>query len=329
MPNIIRTSSLLTLLVLFSVAGFAQEKSRQPQKKTQKPVAGGMVITTRRPAEYDPAAWKAYQSEVGGFSILFPGTPQEETQKLKNGEQEVAVRILKLQALAAYSVIYLDGTPHNPTPEVARKLLDFSVKQASEMFQATVLQQNEITLDGHPGVFLMLGLPDRLVMRVKVYAVGGRIYQLMITTPPEQSATDDQRRFYEATANKFLDSFALAPVPVIRIPVVRARPGAAVSAPGNPPRAPISGGILNGKAISKPVPRYPAAARAAGVTGTVEVAVVVDEEGAVISAEALSGPDELREAAVEAARRARFSRTHLSGQPVKISGLLVYNFSLR
>jgi hypothetical protein len=90
------------------------------------------------------------------------------------------------------------------------------------------------------------------------------------------------------------------------------------------PAAPISGGILNGKAVSKPVPFRPKDARE--ITGTVTVQILADEEGRVIKAEALSGPEQLRQAAVEAAYKARLSPTRLSGQPVKVSGVLVYNF---
>jgi TonB family protein len=58
------------------------------------------------------------------------------------------------------------------------------------------------------------------------------------------------------------------------------------------------------------------------------VDVVLDETGKVISAQASSGPATLREAAVQAALRARFSPTKLSGQPVKVSGVINYKFSL-
>ncbi len=91
---------------------------------------------------------------------------------------------------------------------------------------------------------------------------------------------------------------------------------------------PISGGVLNGKALSLPVPAYPEVARRSRTAGTVEVDVVVDESGKVISAQAKSGPSSLRDAAVEAAKRARFSPTKLSGAAVKISGSINYNFSL-
>lgn len=96
--------------------------------------------------------------------------------------------------------------------------------------------------------------------------------------------------------------------------------------PPLPPAGPISGGVLNNKAISKPVPRYPDSAKAARVSDTVTVQVVVDETGEVIAAKAIAGHPLLEHAAVKAAYQARFTPTLLSGQPVKVSGILTYNF---
>jgi TonB family protein len=90
----------------------------------------------------------------------------------------------------------------------------------------------------------------------------------------------------------------------------------------------ISGGVLNGKAISKPQPPYPALAKAARASGTVTVQVTVDETGGVVSAAAVSGHPLLRAAAVAAARQAKFAPTLLSGKPVRVTGVLTYNFVL-
>jgi protein TonB len=88
----------------------------------------------------------------------------------------------------------------------------------------------------------------------------------------------------------------------------------------------ISGGVLNGKATSLPKPAYPAAAKAVRAGGAVSVQVLISENGSVISASAVSGHPLLRAAAEGAARGARFSPTLLSGQPVKVSGVITYNF---
>ncbi len=86
------------------------------------------------------------------------------------------------------------------------------------------------------------------------------------------------------------------------------------------------GGILNGKAISLPKPDYPAAARAVKAEGAVSVLIKIDEAGNVSEAQAVSGHPLLRAAAVNAARAARFNSTMVDGQPVQVSGVLVYNF---
>lgn len=88
----------------------------------------------------------------------------------------------------------------------------------------------------------------------------------------------------------------------------------------------ISVGVVNGKAISLPKPAYPAAARAVNASGQVTVQVLIDENGNVVSASAVSGHPLLKASAVSAARSAKFSPTLLSGQPVKVSGVIVYNF---
>lgn len=91
---------------------------------------------------------------------------------------------------------------------------------------------------------------------------------------------------------------------------------------------PVSGGVLNGKALELPSPLYPEVARRMRASGIVSVEVVIDITGKVITAKAVSGHSALQAAAVQAALRARFSPTMLSGQPVKVSGLINYNFAL-
>jgi TonB family protein len=88
----------------------------------------------------------------------------------------------------------------------------------------------------------------------------------------------------------------------------------------------ISGGVLNGKAISLPKPAYPAIAKQAHASGTVVVQVVVDEQGNVVSARAVSGHPLLRGVSAAAAREAKFAPTKLAGKPVRVSGVITYNF---
>jgi TonB family protein len=94
------------------------------------------------------------------------------------------------------------------------------------------------------------------------------------------------------------------------------------------PSVVISGGRINGKAQKSVQPTYPAVARAAGAEGGVDVEVVVDEQGNVESAKAVSGHPLLLAAAVDAARQWVFSPTLLQGKPTKVKGVITFEFAL-
>jgi protein TonB len=97
--------------------------------------------------------------------------------------------------------------------------------------------------------------------------------------------------------------------------------------PPKPPRV-VSKGVVNGQALLLPRPNYPEMAKRIRLQGVVNVQVLIDEEGRVISAKAISGSPFLTIEAQRAAMQARFSPTRLGDQPVKVSGIITYNFVL-
>jgi TonB family protein len=98
---------------------------------------------------------------------------------------------------------------------------------------------------------------------------------------------------------------------------------------GSPiPKSPAdTSSVLNGRAVTLPKPEYPDAARERNLAGMVIVKVEIDESGNVIKARDMcQGPPFLSEAAVAAALTARFTATKLDGTPVKVVGVIQYNF---
>ena len=89
---------------------------------------------------------------------------------------------------------------------------------------------------------------------------------------------------------------------------------------------PVNVGTVNGRARSLPVPSYPSSARSAKATGRVNVAVVIDRNGNVVSARAVSGHPLLRASAVAAARRSKFRPVVVNGRTVRARGTIQYNF---
>lgn len=91
----------------------------------------------------------------------------------------------------------------------------------------------------------------------------------------------------------------------------------------------VSSVVMTSKIISLPTPAYPMMAKQIRAQGPVNVQILVDEKGNVISAHAVNGHPALVSAAEEAARRARFTPTKLNDQPVKVQGVITYNFVLQ
>src|SRR5678815_5527136 len=84
-------------------------------------------------------------------------------------------------------------------------------------------------------------------------------------------------------------------------------------APSKGVAKPVEMGQLNAKALTLPKAKYPEEARRLRASGKVNVRVVVDENGKVISAKATDGAPPLRVAAEEAARLATFAPTVQDG----------------
>jgi TonB family protein len=97
----------------------------------------------------------------------------------------------------------------------------------------------------------------------------------------------------------------------------------------NPRARAVSSGLLQGTATHREQPAYPRAALAERLAGVVLVKVVIDEVGNVLEAKLLCGPDLLAQASLEAARKWKFAPTKLEGVPVKVQGILTFNFSLQ
>ena len=114
--------------------------------------------------------------------------------------------------------------------------------------------------------------------------------------------------------------------PTARVPETTPPP---VPTPVKPKTQTVTSVVLTSKAISIPKPAYPPMGKAVGAHGPVAVQILVDEQGRVISAQPVSGHPLLVSAAKQAALQARFTPTMLNGQPVKIQGVITYNFVLQ
>jgi TonB family protein len=130
------------------------------------------------------------------------------------------------------------------------------------------------------------------------------------------------------TARKTNSFINVAPPPPPPPPPAIMSPSASVNTE-LPRKITVSGGVLQGSAIKRVQPPYPPLAKAAKASGAVQVQIVVSETGEVIEASAISGHPLLRDAAIQAASQWQFKPTEVGGKPVKVQGILTFNFTLQ
>jgi TonB family protein len=296
--------------------------------------------------------WREVAPPNEEFSVLMPGRPLGQfgvSRVLPFGDALRLVRPVYEVSIDGlhFMVVSFDKWELKGQPELLKTFDGFSkgfehaVRQSREIDGNTLESEEDFTLkgmkirpyrlrmSGKEGVARLYEAPQHFYAVIVLGATYGdarvdrflRSFKVM-TGAPEPERPDDAD---DSTALMTL----VTPQPVDQTPQPDPPEGPwPIHRPTRALRAPISGGVLNGKAISKPAPEYPAIARAARASGTVTVQVTFDEEGKVISARAAGGHPLLQQAAVKAAYKARFSPVLLSGQPVKVNGVLTYNFVL-
>jgi TonB family protein len=307
--------------------------------------------------------WETLRPDGEEFSVHIPKGSTVESGKEPYHKMELNTRVylLNTPGRPVFAVVSMSGIKSNPAMYSEMQRVNSYVDAFKNLFPPKVRKGaiakltlvGEKTLRGNPGREYRMTIGD-LSGSAQVYATRKRFYAIVYLNSKKDDSNQDQflssfalpEKFGEVPTTVATQSPATAPGNVPS--VIRANPSeipdseAVPNAPTdpkqdgtNPPvpqpgkRTPISGGVLNGKAYSLPAPEYPPEAKAAGAAGRVMVQVTVDEQGDVITAYAVSGPPMLQKAAVNAAFRAKFSPTLLMGEPVKVTGILIYNFGSR
>jgi TonB family protein len=305
--------------------------------------------------------WESLRPAGEEFTIQMPKNSTAETGTYPYHKMELNTRLYlstsragPLLAVASFSgiksnpALYSDFERFNSYVDAFKNWFPSKARGKDATAKLSLVSSN--TFHGHPGREYSLTVGD-LKGVVKAYSTKKRFYAVVVLNTKKDDSLQE----------RFLSSFLLpdrieAPKEVVAqgdtpgtpsattatrstkpngeakkpetdadAAVTQAKPAGDSTEASNQPsvkKAPISGGVLNGKAIYLPLPEMPPG----DASGMVMVQVMVDEQGAVVDARAVSGPPSLQAAAINAARLARFSPTTLMGEPVKVTGMLTFNF---
>ena len=282
----------------FPVAG-ATLTGRESYKYDDKGNISEMTLANADGSLVSKEVYKYEADSLGNWVKMTTSVAVVENGKIAFEPTEVTYRTI-FYYLDAAMMAKMAEPARNPTPSV-------KTEDAPSQVKATVEASSEVKPNGNSGASANHAEGEKVAATLPLPTTSLDKLKLSAAHP----GSPDLRGAALDTNKKVVDVSDNAPPPAPR-PLLK----------------PVSGGVLNGMALVLPAPSYPDTARRMRQAGIVQVEVVVDENGKVISARALSGPSTLRDVAVEAAYRARFSPTKLSGQPVKVTGQINYNFTL-
>lgn len=293
-------------------------------------------------------------------------TAQSGKEAYHKFELNTSTYVSQLPGGPVFAVVALSGIKSNPAMYSEMERLNSYVDAFKNLFPPRIRPKGAVAkltlvgdkvLQGNPGREYRLtvrssppantaALEPELSGTAHVFATRKRFYAVVFLNNKKDEETQEQFLSSFLIPERILPSATVAKQPPPE-QVQRAKPetadapaadatagetpvganaGEANDAPHSRKRGPISGGVLNGKALFLPQPEYPAAAKAAGAAGTVVVRITIDEQGNVISAAAVSGPAALQQVSINAALQAKFAPTLLVGEPVQVIGIITYNF---
>ena len=331
---------VITLSLSAAVSPFAQAQTQQPAPEAQVTTQAADAQPTPPPS---PAAAEA-----------------EATQKRLNRARALAGQTVNavrthLERYRSFGVNVADASELPPDAagdvDQLRALLEHVVEQA----RALHAEQLKGGTDGSRGLDAAALLEDAATVRMRIarhdedrarwqaevsearqhlFSSETRIASISEipaarpAPPPAVAASKSPTPAATPTPNSKKAAQPAAPPPANAAttntaPANATRPAAPVA--GN---SPVAVGSLMTKARSRVAPSYPALARTARVSGNVTVFLILNEKGEVENVMRAEGPPQLQQAAIDAARRWKFNPTVISGQPVRVSGYLTFNFTL-
>ena len=320
-----------------------------------------------RVPELNPQAWQEFTSADGGFAIRMPAKPVEARRQLPPPNQNVTMHTFIASTMGEYGVVYADYPWPIEGTERVGPFFDGVVNMGVQGIGGKLLELREQDYRGHPGRVYLAEFGGGYHIRARAFVVKNRLYMVTASTFGSKAPSPIVAQLYEDAAEAYLDSFkltsdggAVGGVSGVESDVQKAVTPT-TPADGEVDRLlkqskqrdelvlgvclegadcksikgevvdghVIKGELVAGKVISKQAAVYPPIAKAARAQGAVVVQIVVDGEGKVIAAQAVSGHPLLQAAAVKAVRGWLFSPSTLDGKPVKVMGTVTVTFTLQ
>ena len=264
--------------------------------------------------------WQEYASGMGKFKVMLPGKPTTGYRPIGANSSVSVTYVTNLQIPpVAFIIDYFDLPTVPSSSSDLKQLLDETRDRAVRSYSMKVVDEKEITGMSYAGRLLKAKLPNNEMFLSKTLLVRQRVYQVAVVVPSDRTES--------SYVTKYFDSFRPVPLTDDEVKGLKSF-SQAENEKATPLRIRFSEEVLQENATRKVQPSYQVT-KAAAVSGEVKIEILISEQGQVIEAKVVSGPEQLHEAAMQAAKQWEFKPRTIEGRAVKVVGVLTFKFRAR
>lgn len=156
-------------------------------------------------AAQDKLDFETFTFKTQGFSVLLPGTPKEQTNKVPSALGELTLKNFVVEThkgKAAWLISCTDYPAGTVKADNQDAILDAGASGAAQGVKGKLINQTKIMLDKkYPGRAIQVDAPNFGLYVSRIYLVGDRLYQIVVLGPKDVATSPE--------ATKYLESFKL------------------------------------------------------------------------------------------------------------------------
>ena len=307
--KVMKNSTLLFWLLFMALSGFAQTAP----------------TTTLTPLPLVEPPLKEFSSSIIGFSAWMPAPVKERAAKgLINNGAAYLFEFTSASGKTTFqtTVTFLSG--NEATPVQIKQRFREVLEKVKTNPKHKWLSGGDYTLEGNPGIEYKIELLEEgsIAWSRQNFAFG-KVYETTVSFPVKQPEPKTASVFMESLkilrSVYTVDNLPLGLIEQIQNPSKVTVSPAIVWVEGIDK---VAGQVLVMNAVKKVTPKIPRP----GIRGTVQVLLVISEEGKLVSATAVSGEEELKKACLEAVNLWVFQTILVNGKPSKVQGTIAFKF---
>jgi Protein kinase domain len=146
-----------------------------------------------------PEGWQSFSPPGGRFTVLLPGEPKKDVKASQTERGPIETCTFTIESgQHTYAAGWFDFPGIVPQgPQIKNALEGGQQGLLKNLGDVTILKDEEIALDGHPGKEVVIENKDkRYTLTVRLYLVRQRTYTLLASAPLGQADAADVKRFF-------------------------------------------------------------------------------------------------------------------------------------